>query len=173
MPYKTIKGYGTLPPIFVDASQTTYVDSSSYRASSSIGTRQVVAMNNLRYGITTYDALDYLIESASFEYGTAVEENESLVPTEFILFQNYPNPFNPSTTIRYAIPLLRGDERGVSVTLKIYDVLGNEVTLLVNEYQSSGNYQVKFDAKDLSSNIYFYRLTTPNYSETKSMVLLK
>lgn len=169
----TIKTYGTLPPIFVDASRTTFVDSSSYRASGSIGPRQVVAMNNLRYGITTHDALDYLIESAWFEYGTSVKEEVSVQPEKFTLNQNYPNPFNTSTDISYAIPILKGNENSVFVTLKIYDVLGNEVSALVNEWQSSGNYEVKFDANHLSSNIYFYRLTSPNYSETKSMVLLK
>jgi cyanophycinase len=164
---KTIKGYGTLLPIFVDASQTTYVDSSTYRASSSIGPRQVVAMNNLRYGITTYDALDYLIESAWFEYGTSVEENESLVPTEFILFQNYPNPFNPATTIRFSLP------QRDHVTLKVFNILGREVVTIVDGSLNAGEHSVVLDAEDLSSDIYFYRLSTSNYSKTKSMVLIK
>jgi cyanophycinase len=163
----TIKTYGTLPPIFVDASQTTYVDSSIYRASSSIGSRQVVAMNNLRYGITTYDALDYLIESAWFEYGVSVEENESLVPTEFTLFQNYPNPFNPATTIRFLLP------QRDHVILKIFDMLGREVVTIVDGELNAGEHSVVLDAKDLSSDIYFYRLSTSNYSKTKSMVLIK
>src|SRR3989304_3616535 len=101
------------------------------------------------------------------------EENECPNCTEsFQLMQNYPNPFNPSTRIRYAIPLLGGDERGELVTLKVYDILGNEIAVLVNEEKSPGNYEVEFSAKGgsasggnslsnalhLASGIYYYRL---------------
>lgn len=184
---KSLSGVSTLPYIIVDARSTTKVDSSTYRASSSIGPRQVAAMNNVRFSLTNYLDIKYLLEEGRFDNLTEVSEDFSTsAPQEFILFQNYPNPFNPVTTLRYTLPLLsertpleRGDESHsaaggeVFVTLKIYDVLGHEVALLVNEYQSPGNYEVNFDAKDLSSAIYFYRLTTPNYSKTKSMVLMK
>jgi len=96
------------------------------------------------------------------------------LPTEFILEQNYPNPFNPSTTIKYSIPIVE-TRRGVSplVTLKIYDILGREVTTLVNKEQNPGNYEVKFDASTLSSGLYLYRISTSGYTTTKKMILLR
>jgi hypothetical protein len=88
-------------------------------------------------------------------------------PIDFVLFQNYPNPFNPSTTINYSIPELS------FVTLKIYDVLGNEIANLVNEEKSVGSYEVNVDATTLPSGIYFYQLKARNYVETKKMLLIK
>jgi hypothetical protein len=83
------------------------------------------------------------------------------------LEQNYPNPFNPTTTIRYRIP-----ETGL-VTLKVFDVLGKEVITLVNEEKLSGNYEVKFNGSNLSSGVYFYRLTADTFTTTKQMILLR
>jgi hypothetical protein len=101
---------------------------------------------------------------------TNVKLNNNL-PTTFSLFQNFPNPFNPSTTINYQIPKVG------FVTLKVYDVLGREVALLVNEEKPAGSYRVNFDASsvkgELSSGIYFYRISVGNYSSVKKMVLLK
>lgn len=91
----------------------------------------------------------------------------SLIPTEFRLEQNYPNPFNPSTTIEYSIP-----QAGL-VTIKIFDILGREVTTLVNEEKQRGNHEVKFNGSNLSSGIYFYRLQAGSFVETKKMLLLK
>lgn len=96
------------------------------------------------------------------------------IPDKFKLEQNYPNPFNPITKINYSITSVISTEgRNPNVTLKVYDTLGNEVVTLVNENQSAGNYEVEFNAKNISSGVYFYTLSTQNYSETKSMVLLK
>jgi hypothetical protein len=89
------------------------------------------------------------------------------IPTAFKLLQNYPNPFNPSTTIRYNIPQLS------FVTLKVYDVLGNEIETLVNEEKPIGNYEIEFNANNLSSGIYFYQIKADSYVETKKMILLK
>lgn len=90
-------------------------------------------------------------------------------PSEFNLSQNYPNPFNPSTNIEYAI------NYPGKVNLTVYDVLGRKVTTLVNEYQSTGTYQVQFSVKDnqLSSGIYLYRLTINNTTRTKKMIYAK
>jgi hypothetical protein len=109
----------------------------------------------------------------TFSFSNTIEVDLSL-PQNFSLEQNYPNPFNPSTTIKYTIPnvTLSGVE-GSRVTLKIYDVLGNEVSTLVNEYQPAGNYQINFDAKNLSSGIYFYRLQAGSFSQSIKMILLK
>ena len=97
-------------------------------------------------------------------------------PIEFALFQNYPNPFNPTTKISYAIPLL-GGARGGLVTLKVYDVLGNEIATLVDEYKPAGSYEVDFDAlsgiRNLASGIYLYRLKAGNFVQTKKMIILR
>ncbi|MEO8398896.1 MAG: T9SS type A sorting domain-containing protein [Ignavibacteriaceae bacterium] len=105
---------------------------------------------------------------------TAVEHISSEIPMEFMLEQNYPNPFNPSTNIKFQIL-----EEGF-VSLKIYDILGNEVTILVNEVKSPGVYEVKFDASRFSSGVYFYRiaihsdkLSTNNFASVKKMILQK
>ncbi len=99
---------------------------------------------------------------------TDVKDHGSLLsPTEFNLAQNYPNPFNPATTIQYSIP------KASNVEVKVYDVLGNEVATLVDEYKESGRYEVNFDASKLSSGIYFYKLQAGSFVETKKMILLK
>ena len=97
---------------------------------------------------------------------TAVEDQND-IPISFNLSQNYPNPFNPSTKINYSIAL------SSPVILKIYDVLGNEVATLVNEEKPAGSYEVNFNASQLSSGIYFYKLQAGNFISTKKMILLK
>jgi hypothetical protein len=99
---------------------------------------------------------------------TDVSNENNLSNTEdFSLKQNYPNPFNPITKISYRLPA------SGFVTLVVYDLFGKEVATLVNEEKPAGNYQVKFDAPQLSSGIYFYRLHAGNLVETKKMILLK
>jgi len=102
-------------------------------------------------------------------------EIESYVPNNFVLEQNYPNPFNPATTIKFSIANV-GDENIrplQTVKLIIYDLLGREVATLINEYLSPGNYEVEFNAEGLSSGIYYYRLDTMGYIQTKKMILTK
>jgi hypothetical protein len=99
---------------------------------------------------------------------TSVRSSTGFVsPTLYFLSQNYPNPFNPVTTVNYQIPELS------FVTLKVYDVLGNEVAALVNEEKPIGNYVVEFSANNLPTGIYFYRLQAGSFVETKKMVLMK
>jgi photosystem II stability/assembly factor-like uncharacterized protein len=97
---------------------------------------------------------------------TSVEEFVTKVDN-FILSQNYPNPFNPSTTIRYSIPTSE------FVTIKVYDVLGNEIATLVNEDKPAGSYEVNFNAAKLSSGIYFYSLQAGSFTQTKKLILIK
>ncbi len=96
------------------------------------------------------------------------------LPEEFRLYQNYPNPFNPMTKIKYSIPVetLRATSLQ-NVTLKIYDILGNEVVTLVNEDQPAGEYEVALDGSKLSSGIYFYQLKVGNFINTRKMILMK
>jgi len=96
-----------------------------------------------------------------------VERIENLLPSDFILEQNYPNPFNPTTKIRYSIP------EHSSVTLKVFNLLGEEIETLFNGEQSAGVYEATFDASNLSSGIYFYTLQTDNFSSSKKMILIK
>jgi hypothetical protein len=98
---------------------------------------------------------------------TYIGNNINLVPACYSLFQNYPNPFNPSTTIRYDISKI-----GL-VKLVVYDVLGRTVETLLNEKQTAGTYEINFDASQIPSGIYFYKLTVDNFSDIKRMVLLK
>lgn len=99
---------------------------------------------------------------------TTTVNNEEEIPTDFALKQNYPNPFNPSTTIKYSLP-----EEGL-VTLKVFNALGEEVRTVVSEFQDPGTYSVKFNASDLPSGIYFYKIKSGNnFTETKKMILLK
>ncbi len=107
-------------------------------------------------------------------------ENEPEIPKKYSLAQNYPNPFNPTTTIKYTIPAVETGlpayrQAGIPslLQLKIYDVLGKEVAVLVNQKQKPGNYQITFSANNLPSGIYFYRILSKNYSETKKMILLR
>jgi hypothetical protein len=103
--------------------------------------------------------------NGSYEYSEILEVNSS--PSEFILSQNYPNPFNPVTSIVYDLP-----SNGF-VTLKIYDVLGNETASLVNQQQQAGKYNVQFNAFGLGTGVYFYTLRSGSYTATKKMILMK
>ncbi len=102
---------------------------------------------------------------------TEVEREE--FPTKFELYQNYPNPFNPTTTIKYAIPSLGGVETQNLASLRIYNILGEEIETLVNKRQAPGNYSVQFNASNLPSGVYFYKLQCGNFVSTKKMIFLK
>lgn len=124
-------------------------------------------------GTITYDATsshnDGTISGATWVISGVlpVEQTINGIPEEFSLEQNYPNPFNPGTKISWQSPV------GSHQTLKVFDLLGNEVATLVNEEKPVGSYEVEFDASKLSSGIYFYRLQAGNFIQTKKMLLLK
>ena len=98
---------------------------------------------------------------------TAIVETSNSVPVYFSLAQNYPNPFNPSTVISYQLSVVS------SVTLEIFDILGREVAVLVNERQNPGSYEVKFDGSKFASGLYFYRLSAGRFTQTRKMILTK
>jgi len=131
--------------------------------------------NNVEPGKYLY-RLKQIDFDGSYEYSNEIEVEIGL-PDNFELYQNYPNPFNPTTKIRYSIPSLalreRVSEGRVRVSLKVYDVLGNEIATLVNEEKPPGNYEVEFNAKGLASGVYFYRLTAGSFIQTKKMILLR
>jgi hypothetical protein len=103
----------------------------------------------------------------AFEYNGLLGVDNQLHTLNYKLEQNYPNPFNPSTTISFTITT------SSLVTLKVFDILGNEIRSLVNEEKSAGNYELEFNAANLPSGVYFYRLQTANFIETKKMILMK
>ncbi len=103
----------------------------------------------------------------SSNYTDAIEVEYSIVPVEFSLSQNYPNPFNPATTIKFGIP------KEVKVTLKVYDILGKEVSTIVNEKLEPGYYQYEWNGVPFASGVYFYRLDAGSFVKIKKMVLIK
>ena len=98
-----------------------------------------------------------------------VNKIENKTPNAFSLSQNYPNPFNPTTNIRYHI----SNNLPRQVTLKIYDILGKEIATLVNEKQSPGTYEVNWDGSAYPSGVYFYKLISGDFSETRKMLMIK
>lgn len=111
----------------------------------------------------------------SFVYSKEVTVENASLPDRYTLMQNYPNPFNPSTKIKFTIPsvIASGAKQTQIVSLKVYDILGNEVANLVNEVKEQGAYTVNFDASQLSSGIYFYRIQAGSFIETEKMILLR
>ncbi len=121
--------------------------------------------NNVTAGSYTY-RLKQVDFDGTFEYSNEVNV-DIVAPLEFALDQNYPNPFNPSTTIKYSTA-----QDGL-VKLAIYNMLGEEVTTLVNKTQKAGRYEVNFNASNLASGVYIYRLDTPNFTSAKKLMLMK
>ncbi len=129
--------------------------------------------NDLNFFDTYYYRLKQIDNDGSYEYSNIVTIR-AMSPDQFVLKQNYPNPFNPSTTIEYTLPV------DGFVSLKVYDILGKEREILLNSEQKSGFYKIKFNAENLSSGVYFYRLIlqptnnlSPVMKQTKSFVLVK
>jgi PKD repeat protein len=128
-----------------------------------------IAGRPYRYDNTaSYTNYNYIVENMmnSVIVELETEKNPAGVK-DYYLEQNYPNPFNPSTVIRYSIP------KPEFVSLKVYDVLGNEIKTLVSEYQNQNNYTITFNAGNLSTGIYFYKLQAGNYIEARKMLLIK
>jgi hypothetical protein len=105
--------------------------------------------------------------AASASIITSVEREEDYIPPKFSLEQNFPNPFNPATQIRFSIPELN------TVTLIIYDLIGRKIETLINEEFQPGEYTVGFDAANLPSGMYIYRITAGSYVAQKRMILVK
>ena len=121
----------------------------------------LIRINDLN-DVNVFDMSDSVF---TIDQVTSLEDKN--LPKTYALYLNYPNPFNPFTSISYSIPK-------TSLTkLIVYDILGREIKTLVNEEKLPGNYEIEFNASDLSSGIYFYRLQTGNFIETKKMVLMK
>ena len=123
---------------------------------------QMVSFGDSTFVLTSGRGV-YIINSN----GITEVRSPSRAPLAFVLSQNYPNPFNPSTTIKFELP------KGSNVNLTVYDILGREVSTVVNERKEAGVYEVEFDGARLSSGVYFYRLKAGEFTQTKRFLLLK
>ncbi len=123
--------------------------------------------NSFDFGHTTWDLRGCIIDGIAYgDTVLSVNEKDYLVE-DFKLNQNYPNPFNPSTKISWQSPVSSWQ------TIKVYDILGNEIATLVDEFRNAGKYEITFNASNLASGVYFYRLKAGNYIETRKMLLLR
>ena len=107
------------------------------------------------------------ITTIKYSQGILPRDPLTNIPGDFMLYQNYPNPFNPSTQIKYELPL------DANVKITVYDMLGKELAVLVNEQKTAGRYNVSFDASRISSGMYFYKIEAGSYTDTKKMLLVK
>jgi hypothetical protein len=127
----------------------------------------------IAYSIFVTEKNTYLIDNnyGMFIFDTGVTKidhyDRGILPKCFALYQNYPNPFNPKTNIQFSIP------KTEFISLKIYNLLGQEVTTLVSDRLTAGSYSYDWDASKVASGLYLYRLETEGYAETKKMILMK
>jgi hypothetical protein len=172
-PYPPISGYRIQRKEGLPEEDSAYVTIEETNASPLIFYDETVELNhNYTYRIATLsgsgDSSHYGNEATAYvpDVLTSVKTEREL-PSEFSLEQNYPNPYNPVTKIKYSLP------NESFVTLKIYNLIGEELFTLVNEDKAIGNYEIEFNAKALPSGIYFYQLQGGNFVKTKKMVLMK
>ncbi|MEJ5352753.1 MAG: T9SS type A sorting domain-containing protein, partial [Melioribacteraceae bacterium] len=160
----------------------TNIFAGSYSAGVFLSTDNGSSWNSINTGLTDTDVLSLAIKddtlfAGTFSSGvwkrslseiiTSTDDRGINMPTHFNLAQNYPNPFNPTTTISYSI------QQRSNVSLKVFDILGNEVSTLFNEEKDRGVYSVTFDAIGLASGMYLYKLQAGSFVETKKMILIK
>jgi hypothetical protein len=125
-------------------------------------------LGSLQWTDTPYDAnASFISVMARYTHLDAVEDITSGIPESYKLSQNYPNPFNPTTNIEFSLP------KSGNVTLKVFNILGQEVAVLVNGNMSAGTYKVDFDASKLSSGLYIYQVEAGSFTSSKKMMLLK
>ena len=161
-------GTGTLLGRFLLTTTINFLPLDSFRlrwrnsATGNPYTKLFAIVNNISFEITDSSGhyVDTIMTSTS-------EPSNEIHPANFILYQNYPNPFNPVTNISYELRVTN------YVSLRIFDIAGKEVQTLVNKKQNAGYYSVEWDASGYSSGVYFYKLETENFIDTKRMILLK
>jgi glycosidase len=163
---------GVPAPLLGFTDGTTYVATDLYNGNTTQPVVFTAGVDTLKVSLPAYGSAVFVIDNVAHTLVlpllTGVGKSRSgVIPGEYGLGQNYPNPFNPATTISYQIRSAGG------VTLRVYDVLGREVATLVNGYQPPGTYGVTFDGSRLSSGVYFYRLQSGSFVNTKKMVLAK
>ncbi len=159
---------------FNEKSKTTEINKSNLRKSNDLDNlkndkakRNLFELRNLHHEVLENRRVeDMLLTTRNIRNELEKDDNVN-IPLKYNLSQNYPNPFNPTTTISYDI-----QNDGI-VTIKVYDILGKEMMILVNEFKQTGSYKINFDGHNFSSGIYFYKIEAGNFNDTKRMVLLK
>ncbi|MBN1398420.1 MAG: endo-1,4-beta-xylanase [Bacteroidetes bacterium] len=155
---------------------TGYSPESWASLSSALSSAKNIISKNYSSTVSAADSLEYaknnLEDAITNLVRTGVDDDNSNRPTAFVLGQNYPNPFNPKTVIRYSVPAV-GTSLMKSVKLKIYDQLGREIATLVDGIKSPGVHTIEWNAQNMPSGVYFYRLNSGKFTETKKMILLK
>jgi hypothetical protein len=159
-------GYGIFTTTTPQATYKEFVVNSIF-VTADIPDSALISIALVNGGPRTHIGSKFWVDDLSFGTAADVKEFGNGIPVAFALDQNYPNPFNPSTKIQFEIP-----EAGF-VTLKVYDLLGQEVASLVNGQLEPGRYRAEFDAANLPSGIYFYRLQAGDFTEAKEMIVLK
>jgi hypothetical protein len=145
----------------------------AYHTATKLLNGKVLSAGGMTYNVWTPEDADLVLSNTKMCYifdpngANAVEQPKNLLPKDFRLYQNYPNPFNPSTTVRYELP------KTSHVIIKIYNSIGEEVTTLIDKSQPAGSYSVNFNAKNLSSGIYFYQIVADGWVSTNKMLLIK
>lgn len=141
----------------------------NYQAPSNIGSITLFANgNSVNFnGQSTGDQWNFAPDKTIFIANTTTGINDNKLISDYRLNQNYPNPFNPSTEISFSL------KKGSFVKLIVYNEIGKEVSVLINDFKNEGNYSVNFNAANLSSGIYYYKIVTAEFNETKKMLLLK
>ena len=147
------------------------------RVDNTVNNQEWTLMFNRQPATFAFDPNNDIVLKQGTTNPIGIEHNGNEIPERFALGQNYPNPFNPTTTIRFSIPPMEGD-RGRIVALKIYNLLGQEVAVLVNEQLETGIYKVVWDANDFSGGVYLYEFnvvsqTKSVFKDVKKMVVLK
>jgi len=170
--------YGTIDPFYT--ANDTLADNGAV-----IITSQAPVLLNLQDSMIVYYALAFgntldemvsNINTAESKYIiiTSVNDEKPVIAGQINLFQNYPNPFNPSTNIEFNIPEFTAEKQNLEfVELKIFNILGKEVTTLVADYLAAGSYKYRWNGAGLASGVYFYKLTAGSFTETKKMILLR
>ncbi|MDA3861576.1 MAG: T9SS type A sorting domain-containing protein [Melioribacteraceae bacterium] len=157
--------YRSLDPEFTADTMNTYTYTTS---DNFFGDDDVIQGNTYYYSIAAVDYSGNYSESSEKVYALVNDVDSDLeIPKVYELGQNYPNPFNPSTVIKFSLPESR------LVSLKVFNILGEEVATLVNEMRSVGNYEVSFDASNLTTGMYIYRIQSGEFTSTKKMMLIK
>jgi hypothetical protein len=155
---------GTSGGVFLSTNNgTSWTEVNSGLPPNTYVTELAVSGNNLFAGTRGTGVWRRLLSEMITSFDPVVRE----LPREFLLHQNYPNPFNPSTTIKFELP------RTSHVSLSVYDMLGREVSVLVNERRDAGIHEVKFDGTSFASSMYFYRIQAGDFVSTKRMLILK
>jgi len=157
---------------FQEPDSTTIIDGTVVNLSAWFDVPPTNFLQKLKWYLDTDSTKDQTLGGLFPEANKGTDVQQCIpLPSSYKLYQNYPNPFNPSTTISYDVP------KSGMVTIKIYNILGKEICTLLNEEKQAGSYKIEFSTNNfllkLSSGIYFYRMKSGNFSETKKLILLK